>query len=325
MQQLDVTDHPIRKQVLRAIALNREPGYHFCGNFFDTVFARVADGHSRLLLDPGSHCTDSDGRLNIGVFALLADMGLATSIRSALDRSTRLATVSLDLQFTGAACSGRLEAASDFQCFLEGASGRQGLSQVAVRGGAGGSELVCFGSGAFMVLPPPGDKKLHPIPWCDREPPEVALPRVEELDSDELWILRHAELSLATSLAGKANFINRFLGYEPHPARGGASCGLVNGPHISNRVGHVQGGILLGLAAVTADTALGEDWSLSGISACYLSPGEGQILTAKSEIVHHGRFTAVIRTQVSSSNGRQVLEVTSTHARRADTEQISVA
>jgi acyl-coenzyme A thioesterase PaaI-like protein len=325
MQQFDVSNHPIHQQVLRAIALNREPGYHFCGNFLDTVFADVADGHSRLLLDPGPQCTDGDGRINIGVLALLADMGLATSIRSALDRSTRLATVSLNLQFTGAARNGRVEAASVFQCFLEDVSGRQGLSQVVVRGGAAGSELVCFGSGAFMVLPPPGDKKLHPIPWCDREPPEVTLLRVEELDPDELWILRHAELSLALSLSGKVNFINRFLGYEPHPTQGGASCSLVNGPHIANRVGHVQGGILLGLAAVTADTALGEHWSTSGISACYLSPGEGQMLTAKSEIVHHGRFTAVVRTQVLSSNGRRVLEVTSTHARRADADQISVA
>jgi acyl-coenzyme A thioesterase PaaI-like protein len=314
MQQ-DVTEHPLRQQVLRAIALNRELGYHFCGNFFDTVFAEVANGNSKLLLEPGAHGTDSDGQLNIGVFALLADMGLATSIRSLLDRSTRLATVSLNLQFTGAARTGRLEASSAFQGFLRDVSGRQGLSQVAVRNE---SELLCFGSGGFMVLPPPKDMKLHPIPWCEREAPVVPLPRVDELNPDELWILRRAEASLAASLAGRANFISHFLGYEPDATSGGAACALVNGPHVANRVGHVQGGILLGLAAVTADAALPKDWALTGISACYLSPGEGQTLTADSEIVHHGRFTAVVRTQINSSNGRRVLEVTTTHARRAD-------
>lgn len=82
----------------------------------------------------------------------------------------------------------------------------------------------------------------------------------------------------------------------------------------------MQGGILLGLAAVTADAALPKHWTLTGITACYLSPGEGNTLTAESKIVHHGRHTAVVGTQITSSNGRRVLEVTTTHAKRANAE-----
>ena len=86
------------------------------------------------------------------------------------------------------------------------------------------------------------------------------------------------------------------------------------GPHVGNRVGFVQGGILLGLAAVTATAALPERWTLSGIAAAFVSPGEGAALKAQANVVHHGRRVAVIRTEITRSDGRRVLEVMSTHA-----------
>lgn len=90
-----------------------------------------------------------------------------------------------------------------------------------------------------------------------------------------------------------------------------------NGPHIGNRVGHVQGGLLLGLAATTACGALPYSWALTGISAWYTSPGEGRTLKARSKILHHGRITSVVRTQITGKNNRRVLEVVTTHAYRA--------
>ena len=89
-----------------------------------------------------------------------------------------------------------------------------------------------------------------------------------------------------------------------------------NGPHVGNRVGHAQGGIQLGLAAVTAAAALPANWALTGISGWYISPGEGSSLCARSEIVHHGRLTAVIRTHLTGKDKRRVLEVVTTHACR---------
>ena len=75
--------------------------------------------------------------------------------------------------------------------------------------------------------------------------------------------------------------------------------------------------ILLGLAADTACAALPASWALTGVSAWYISPGEGRTLKARSKILHHGRLTAVVRTQITGKNNRRVLEVVTTHAHRS--------
>src|SRR5688500_7105650 len=78
----------IRRRVLRAIALNRTPGYHFPGNFIDLSFDRVASADTRV-----SYETDES---DIGSLAVLADFALGTAIRADLDPATRLATDSMD-------------------------------------------------------------------------------------------------------------------------------------------------------------------------------------------------------------------------------------
>lgn len=108
-------------------------------------------------------------------------------------------------------------------------------------------------------------------------------------------------------------FIRHFWGFLPEAARGGASCVMPNGPHVGNRVGYVQGGILLGLAAATATAALPETWMLSAVAVAFISPGEGPALQAKASVVHQGQRVSVIRTEVTRSDGRLVLEAMSTH------------
>ena len=88
---------------------------------------------------------------------------------------------------------------------------------------------------------------------------------------------------------------------------------LENGLHAGNRVGHAQGGILVGMAAASAAAALTGGWKLSGMSALYISPGEGATLRARSSVVHRGRLTAVVRTQIAGRNRRRVLDVVTTH------------
>lgn len=317
MPKLDLKQHPIMKHVRHALALNRTPGLHFCGNFFGLIFAEVTPTNSLLHIDPQAYSCDADGQMNLAAFAMVADMGLATGIRSKLDRSTRLATVSLSLQLTGAARKGRITAASHSNGFIHDTLGKQGLSQTAV---TAGDELLAYGTGAFMVLPAPPNVELYPIPWIDKQPPKDLDVEMTSLSKDEQWILDHTEQSLHKSISRGDDFINHFLGFHPHAAAHSAYCELVNGPHISNRVGHVQGGITLGLAMTTANAALSEQWQLTGVTASYVSPGEGATISARSTVIHRGRMTAVIRTEVLSSNGRQVLEVLTNHARRAVTD-----
>jgi acyl-coenzyme A thioesterase PaaI-like protein len=282
---------------LRGLALNRIPGLHFPGNFLDVSFDSVRRSGVRLSLEPGPWCTDAGGEADLGALAMLADLALGASTRAQLSREARVATVSLALQFTGAPRKGRLRAQAQFQGFFQRAAGRLGLSRVSVEGAQG---QVCYGTGSFMALQPPKGVTLHPVPLRKRGSPFSLFPDENKLNQKEKKILASAEAALAAG----GNFIENFWG--------GAGV-LKNGLHAGNRVGHAQGGILIAMAAKSAAAKLSGDWRLGAVTALYISPGEGRTLRASSEVIHHGRLTAVVRTQVTGKNRRRVLEVVTTH------------
>ncbi len=298
----------LRERALAAIAANREPGFHFAGNFCGVAFQRE-DGGSKVTLEPGAHCVDADGQVNWGVMAMVADMALAASIRAGLDPRTRLATVSMSLQFTGAPRVGSMVARGTAEGFFGGGDSRQGLSRVTVE--CGGT-TIAFGHGAFMALAPPPGIALFPLPGPDR-PAVPAIPETE-LTADELELLRHVDATLEHRPA-KGDFIRHLFGYQPRRIRTGATGTLRNGSHVANRVGHVQGGILMGFAAATGQAALPQNWALAGITACFVSPGQGAVLRASSRVLHHGLMTSVVQTEVTGANRRRILEAITTHAR----------
>jgi len=299
----------IRRRVLSGIALNRTPGFHFAGNFLGIEIPEVG-ARTRVVMEPGAHGVEANGQAHIATVFMVADIALASCIRAQLDPSRRLATVSMHLQMNGAPLTGTIEAVSDFAGFAAGGVAKQGLSRVTIR--AGGVEAG-FGHGAFMALePPPG---LTMFPLQPTRIPEVALPDEPSLSDSEREILRQADAALAP---GEGSFISRFLGIAPRKTAAGASCELQNGLHVGNRVGHAQGGILMGLAARTASVAVGPGWTLASITAAFVSPGEGDSLEATASVIHRGRWTAAARTQVSVPGARRVLEVVTTHARREE-------
>ena len=304
-------DDQIRRRVLRAIALNRTPGLHFPGNFIELWFDQVASGDTRVSYETGPHCVDAHGGSDFGSLAVLADFALGTAVRADLHPATRLATVSMTLELGAAPRAGIVRAASRCHGFVGKGDGRTGRSRVVLEDPGG---EVGYGSGAFMVLEPPPERTLHPVPHRkrgDAEPPPLA---ERDLAPDELRILRHADEALERAAKRRQPFIRHFWGFLPQAARGAASCVMPIGPHVGNRVGYVQGGILLGLAAVTAAAALPDTWTLSGICAAFISPGDGAALKAQANVVHHGRRVSVVRTELTRSDGRRVLEVMSFHA-----------
>lgn len=315
----DATLESIRRQVLRGIALNREPGYHFAGNFLDLSYDHVGTDHTTLSVDVAPHCSTADGQLSLSGFAILADLAMAGAVRAGLDPKTRLATVTMNLQFSGVPATGRLHARGLMHGFIEGAAGQQGASTVAIRNEAG---LVCNGAATFMVLKPPKGVELHPVPRRRRgENPTPEIPG-GRLRPDEKKMLAAADLSLAHVREHGGSFVQHFWGVQAKHGPGGAQSTVKNGPHIGNRVGHVQGGILLGLAAENAVAALTPHWQLSAISAWYISPGEGRALKLRSRVVHHGRLVAVVHTEVTGKGHdggrRKVFELMTTHAYRKE-------
>jgi len=314
MNTLDLDNHPIVKKAQRAIALTRTPGYHFCGNFFDFVYDEASSQHSVVHIDPEPQNIDRAQSVHIVLLAILADMGLATGIRFGLDDRTRLATVSLSLQLTGARATGRVEAVTHTQGHLQGAKGSEGVSLTHIKSD---STLIAVGYGAFMILPVPNGGSLPAVPWVEKKAPENPPLDMQALTEDESWILARVKTSIEHCHQTGDDFATHFLNFHPYQQEHGAYCEVLNGPHVANRVGHVQGGVILALGMVTANAALGDDWMLSGVSATYISPGEGDAIHAQSKIIHQGRMTAVVQTSIYNKTGRQALEVLSTHARRA--------
>ena len=48
----------------------------------------------------------------------------------------------------------------------------------------------------------------------------------------------------------------------------------------------MQGGLQIGMAIITAEAALPAEWAVSGISAWFLSPGEGDHIEADARVEH---------------------------------------
>ena len=170
-------------------------------------------------------------------------------------------------------------------------------------------------------LPPKG-VELHPVPHRRRgENPTPDIPGGKLLP-DEKKIVAAAEASLAWVREHGGSFVRHFWGVQSTHQPGGSHATVKNGPHIGNRVGHVQGGILLGLAAENASAALTPHWQLTALSAWYISPGEGRALKIRSKVVHHGRLVAVVRTEVTGKGHdgkrRKVFELMTTHAYRSE-------
>jgi acyl-coenzyme A thioesterase PaaI-like protein len=310
-------DHLILAKLRRAIALNRVPGYHFCGNFLDMRFEDVRKGHALVSLRASPQLTEVGGRIHPSAFAVLADFAMASAIRTADDPATRLATVSINLQWTGAQALEFLNANGKLLGFHREAKGRLGQSTVQIYSEQG---LVASGLGSFMVLPAPSDKKLSPIAWINQPAPEAPdlLPDTL-LNADESQILQHGLDCLArcegSGTDPSEHFFEHFLnqGFEPNAQ--GCQGVLPNGPHLGNRVGHVQGGITLGFGMASAQASLGESWRLSTLNAAFISPGQGHQLSSNTSITHQGKYTAAAHTHIYSHDGDMVLELLSTHVR----------
>ncbi|CAM3575738.1 Thioesterase domain-containing protein [Bordetella sputigena] len=300
---------PILQRTLRAIRRRREHGFHFAGNFLAVSFDRVTVEDS--LVSMKADCHARDGAIDGTALGVLADLALAAPVRAALPADTRLATVNMQLQLTGAPCHAPVTASSSFHGYVHGAAGRQAISRVTLHGA--GREIG-LGTATFMVLDLPAGT---PIPFLTPvDPAQDEAPLLDpdaDLNPDERAVYEHVRMALRDSRAGDG-FADRLWGYRARQREGGASGTLGNGPHIGNRVGHVQGGVLLGFAQTTAQAALGEGWAMSSITATYVSPGEGRELKAEADIVHQGRTTAVTRVAIATEAGKRVLEVLATHS-----------
>lgn len=300
----------IRRRVLEGLALNRAPGFHFPGYFLAIEWPHLGQDSVVEAMQPGPHCCDAAGNVHPAALGVMIDTALATAPRLVIDPGARQATVQLNVTFTGHPARGPLRMETKLEGFSAGTAVRQSLARGELYADG---KPVAYGHGSFVVLPPPPSVQLAPLPWqaAERRAPSALTP--EELDTSEREVYRAAEKALAAAQSDHS-FIEHFWDAIPRPARDGAQCRVKIGPHLGNRVRHVQGGILFGLAALTAQAAAPRHPMLSGISAWFVSPGQGDRLAVRSKAIHAGRSFAVVRTEVRTSAGALVLEAVSHHA-----------
>jgi acyl-coenzyme A thioesterase PaaI-like protein len=302
---------PVRQRVLRALALDRTPGYHFAGHFLDLSFDFVSADAACTSLRVGPHCAAANGSIDCGALALFTDLAMAANVRAGHDPATRLALVTMTLHFTGAAMSGRVEASTALQGYLVATATRQGEVSIAI---TAEGQRACFGIGSFMVLNPPQGVTLHARQLRREGDLDVAPLEESDLSDSERAILQRADEALAAPEGGA--FLRRFWGIDTQRCADGARGVLRNGAHVANRVGHVQGGVSMGLGMATAESALSEDWMMSAASAWFIGPCEGQTIEAESTVIHQGKLVSLLRTRVTGKDRRLATEVLTTHSRK---------
>lgn len=307
-----VSDHPIRARVLQAIARNRVPGLHFAGHFLDIQWRRLADDTAGLAIPDGPHCRDANGTVNIAALGILADNALSTPARFGATPGARLGTVFLQIQFTGAPVTGDLGAEARLLGRSEGAIRQKSMSSAIF---SANGKTIGHATGEFVLLEAPPGVTLAPLPWERQELPRTLPVDAGPLEPHERAVLEACDAALARATP-QASFIQQFWGGVPRRTVQGAGSRVAIGPHIGNRVGHVQGGILFGLAATSAGAAAPPGMMLSNASAWYISPGCGDALAVRSRVLHTGRTMAVVRTEIKAAGGERVLEALTQHIKR---------
>jgi acyl-coenzyme A thioesterase PaaI-like protein len=302
--------HDIRRRMLAALARSRTPGFHFPGYLLQLAWPHIGAASITETMPAWTHACNAGGEISFAALGVMLDTALATAPRLKIATGARQATVQLHAQFTGHASSGNLSMEAVLEGFSDGGSVRQALTR-GVLSSAG--KPICHASGTFVVLPPPVGVKLAPLPWQRGGGARLEPLDMSELDVSERAVMKACDRALAAA-DGTHSFIEHFWGVLPRPAPGGARCTVKIGPHLGNRVGHVQGGLLWGLAAATARAAVPRHPALSTISAWFVSPGRGTSLRIRSKVLHAGRSFAVVRTEIRNADGARVLEVVSNHA-----------
>jgi len=300
----------IRRQVLLALAANRTPGYHYPGSLIGCHWPRIGEDDLDAVMPEGPQGRNVDGTANLAALFVLTDVALATAARLKVERGARQATVHLHAQFTGAPPRGELKAHARMLGYTAGAATRQAMTAATVY--AGGVP-VCHADGTFIQLPPPPGVTLAPLPWQRESGMPITPLELKDLKPDEKIVMRSCNSALRRADSQRA-FIEHFWGVLPVATDAGARCTVKIRPQHSNRVGHVQGGLLLGLAAITAAAAAPKHPQLSAIASWYISPGQGRALKITSRRFHEGRSFAGVRTEIRNADGTRVLEVVSHHA-----------
>lgn len=270
------------------------------------------DGESALKLhyDDGAWTRNAAGEVHWPVLGVLLDVALGAVTRLKTGPMHRPATVQLAAAFTGAPIDETPVARAQFCGYSERTAAKHALAAGTV---TSGDKVVAHAWGSFVMLELQGGATQHVLPWVPPDFQYEAL-AASALQHDERAVLRRFDRAWSAASA-EHTFVEHFWGGVPVRRDGGARLSVTIAPHLGNRVGQVHGGILFGLAALCACSALPASMRLANLSCWFIAPGQGRRLTVRAEVLQAGRNVAVVRTQIRGEGGVRVLEATSQHVR----------
>jgi len=296
------------ERVRRTLVICRETRLAFPGVFMGITGCQTGSDSATLMLKDDAILRDGRNELDWCALCAAVDAVLGAPSDMKTGPRVRPATAHLDLQMTGAAMRGDIAIDGRFVGFSEGRLVTQSLVSAVIRSG---ETLIGHTSSASVLRELPEDRARAAWPWL---PDGYAMDSPDSVTFDEKERLALEACKLAEVAATEAHpFIEHFWCGIPRADNGNARLSVRVTPHLGNRIGHVQGGILLGMALKVADAAAPEDMRPSNISAYFISPGIGQVLDVRSQLAQRGRSLATVRTQIIGPSGKLVLEATSQH------------
>jgi acyl-coenzyme A thioesterase PaaI-like protein len=303
----------VRQRLLQALADNRRPGFNFAGNFVGIRWPRIGADSVEVAMDAGPHVNGADGNVDVVALGVLMDLGLATVPRLRVPPGARQATVSLHAQFTGHPARGNLVAQTG-----EPPGGRDGPAGQRLAAGLvrNDQHVLMHLQGAFVLLPSPDGKHLAPLPWQSPPVPPASPLQPHELAGTERLIHESGESALAAEADRPGCFADRFWAIDfIHDDLDSLHGQTLVAPQMANRNGHVQGGVLLGLAMRTAlATAAPSHPVLSSLSTWFVRPGRDGLLQLRARVINRSRSFVLVRTVIDDASGATLLELTSQHA-----------
>ncbi|WP_293189562.1 acyl-CoA thioesterase domain-containing protein [Ottowia sp.] len=288
--------------MLQALNANRVPGWQFPAHYLGLAFGRLEGHHAEVVMRAGPHCIDANGAVSLEALGVLADVAMAGAVRSQMGPTARVATVSIRLSLGILPGEGDLHAAAELKLSYPGPAMQMTAASLSV---VANGKLCCTGEGTFAVLDSARNSASHPLP--KRSTLESIDPlATADLTSEERLVFDRARYADTRSLA-EHPFLERFWSAPSGQGKEWAERRVEGGMHVGNRVGDIQGGVLLGIAARTCSSALPQGWRLIDLSAQYISasPHTGVVIRAKSLRV--GRSLACIECEATDDQGRTTL------------------
>jgi len=299
------------RQVLQALRLSRSPGWHFAGHFLGLSFDTLLPEGAVVSMPLEARHLDSQGKPVFAALAVLSDVAAAAAIRGRVSAQTRLATVTIRLSFSGASAAQRLCANSQYRFRTTDLAMPTAITALSIHSQG---ELLCTGEASFAVLDNRRGVAPHPMAR-DRRLDATEPLSPDELTEAETQVLQHARRALASCRNDGIPFLQAFWDLQPTATGDLAECTMRSALHTRNRVGDIQGGVLLALAAHTSAAVTGPGWRLLDIAAQYLAAGSGP-LTARAKAQRIGRNLASISCTVIDEHGHPVLRSDTTLARQ---------